>query len=76
MNLTQFRICNLFVMIQHGLSYISHINFIKTFAFMCCPFIVPLVIGVSNKAYNDTCGCLVKLVSRDFFSLTAARTFE
>lgn len=26
---------------------------------MCCPFIVPLMIGVSNKAYSDTCGCLL-----------------
>lgn len=25
---------------------------------MCCPFIVTLVIGVSNKAYTDSCGCL------------------
>lgn len=27
---------------------------------MCCPFIATLVIGVSNKAYSDTCGCLWK----------------
>lgn len=26
---------------------------------MCCPFIVSLMIGVSNKAYSDTCGCLL-----------------
>lgn len=26
---------------------------------MCCPFIVCIVIGVSNKAYSDTCDCLL-----------------
>lgn len=26
---------------------------------MCCPFIVCVMIGVSNKAYSDTCDCLL-----------------
>ena len=30
----------------------------EIFAFMCCPFIVPLMIGVSNKAHSDACDCL------------------
>lgn len=34
-------------------------HFIQIFAFMCCLFIVCIMIGVSNKAYSDTCDCLL-----------------
>lgn len=32
----------------------------QLFAFMCCSVIVAIMIRVSNKAYSDTCGCLLE----------------
>lgn len=29
-------------------------------AFMCCSVIVAIMIRVSNRAYSDTCGCLLE----------------
>lgn len=26
---------------------------------MCCPFILCVIFGVSNKAYSETCDCLL-----------------
>lgn len=50
-----FGICNwIKVLLPHWLK-----RFIPIFAFMCCPFVVCVMTGVSNKAYSDTCDCLL-----------------
>lgn len=32
---------------------------LQILAFMCCPFILCVMTGVSNKAYSDSCDCLL-----------------
>lgn len=32
---------------------------LQILAFMCCPFILCVMTGVSNKAYSDPCDCLL-----------------
>lgn len=57
---SHFGIVIYFINITDGSTFHIYISLIlKLFAFMCCPFIVSLMIGVSNKAYSDTCGCLL-----------------